>query len=176
MLKQKKILFAALVLIAIQFELSARAQVPGYERSTGGILMPRSSIRAGSFSEFSGFDADFCGVNSVAGSDVKEICFGRLRLQNQTSLSARAFLLADTGGHRALFVESEIPKVELRSLEFEIMGPLNRVSEGAGLGTAAEVGRARIAIDARGEVSAVELLTRQWGRLKTNRQTNRPAF
>jgi hypothetical protein len=149
--------------------LTAQAQADGgYTKSRGGILIPRSQIQAGSFSELSNFDSEFCGENDMTDSKVKQICFGRLRLLNQSSLAARAFLFSDANGEKALFVEKELPKVELKSLEFGILGPLN----GARLNVAAEVGRARLAIDARGEVSSVEILTQKWGRLKVTRPQN----
>jgi hypothetical protein len=161
---------SALLLLSLMTNfavVSARADegIPGYGRSPGGILMPRSSLQAGSYSEFSDFEADFCAANDVANSLIKQICFGRLRLQNQVALASRAFLMTDAAGERALFVESEIPGVELRTVEFGIIGPLNK----ARLSVAAEVGRVRLSLDFRGEVSSVEMVTKKWGRLKATR-------
>ena len=148
----------------------AQATEAGYERSPGGILVPRTQIQAGSYSEFSNFDSEFCGKDEGTSEVIKEICFGRVRLQNQSWLAARAFLLTDTQDRKFLYVENEMPKVELRSLEFPVFGPLNGSTDGrATINVTAEIGKVKLTIDALGEVSTVEMLTQKLGRMKVTR-------
>lgn len=167
-----------IITFAVAGHALAQANPSGYERSPGGILIPRTQIQAGRFSEFSNFESEFCGKNQGSTQSIQEICFGRVRLQNQSSLAARAFLLTDGNNRRFLYVENEMPKVELRSLEFFIFGPLDgqindqtddQMDGQAKINMTAEIGKVRLTIDALGEVSMVEMLTQKLGRLKVTR-------
>jgi hypothetical protein len=113
------------------------------------------SIVIPDWSQLSPFESEWCTDHvSAADPDVAAICYGYVRFRD--SFRVRSFLvqLARTPGAKArheLYVESQLPGVELRVLKFKVTGPIN------GGGVPAGEGSAVLSVDRDGEVRAIEL-------------------
>jgi hypothetical protein len=118
-------------------------------------LVTPPSIVLPDWSQLSPFESEWCTDQvSAADPDVAAICYGYVRFRD--SFRMRSFLvqLSRVPGAKArheLYVESQLPGVELRVLKFKVTGPVNRGGVPAGEGSAA------LSVDRDGEVHAIEL-------------------
>jgi hypothetical protein len=120
-----------------------------------GIILP-PQIDA---SEISNFEPEFCAPNSISGNVVK-VCLGHARFQD--AITIRALRLLMKTGEALVYVEKDLPGVELLRPRFEIVGPLGHEDE-------LEVGRVHIQVDDAGEIAAVALTSPRLGQVSAVR-------
>jgi hypothetical protein len=87
-----------------------------------------------------------------------QLCFGKSSFGAVARI--RSILVRSKNGD-ALFVEDEIPAVELMKPNFGVVGPVNSVP-----GFNSEIGQASLTFDGRGEVDSVRLHTPSLGVLE----------
>jgi hypothetical protein len=138
------------------------------------IILPPASAS----SEVQGFAPEWCtsavhASSGAAAGNVTKLCYGHISFE--TELSVRAFLVYSqnrvitgagslTEPPALLYIEKDRAPVELRQLNFEIIGPVR-----AGFQHVSEIGQATLQIDARGEVQQLTLSSPSLGEIQAAR-------
>lgn len=81
-----------------------------------------SPITAASFSEISGFNAEWCSPNQIIAQDIQIVCVGSAKFDAVSSTRAIAIQRRDQT--RELFIEKDFSSIDMMNLAFEVIGPV----------------------------------------------------
>ena len=144
--------------------------------STGGIILPPPAKiilpDPEMYSELANFEATWCAPNEaliqVGGVSVgaDTVCFGKAVFKETQPV--RSVALKSSKGWSELYIEAQWPSVELKTLSFEIVGPVDQsTTQQAKL---QEIGKLQLQIDESGEVVSVSGQTPRHGFFKAQSQ------
>ena len=141
----KKVLFLGIV---AQFLLQpARAQQLK--------LVPKAhhQLISANLDQVSNFDSDFCTQPQTTEhlgleNRIEVLCFGHMKFHQ--TIAVRAFILKMTSGKKLVYLENDLPGVELLKTSFSVIGPTEPDQQ-----FEPTVGRTQILIDGDGEVTGL---------------------